>query len=236
MGMSSTEWSRYMRDQLGVPMEPDEISAAVVERLKAEYRRRVPLLPDAVETVRALAQRWPLALASSANRPLIDLVLELTGMAGALPGNGLLRGGAARKACAGRLHRGGSAAGSRSGAVRRGRGLHQRDPLGERRRDAGGRGPAAGLPAIGRSPGRRGRGPRLPGRARGGAGASWPEDGPGTETSALRRRAPARARPRGVASASRRSRAWPRRRRGTGSGSGSRGRRSAPPSAGSRRH
>ncbi len=81
MGMSSTEWSRYMRDQLGVPMEPDEISAAVVERLKAEYRRRVPLLPDAVETVRALAQRRPLALASSANRPLIDLVLDLTGMA-----------------------------------------------------------------------------------------------------------------------------------------------------------
>ncbi len=82
MGMSSTEWSRYMRDQLGVPMEPDEISAAVVERLKADYRRRVPLLPDAVETVRALAQRRPLAVASSANRPLIDLVLELTGMAG----------------------------------------------------------------------------------------------------------------------------------------------------------
>jgi HAD superfamily hydrolase (TIGR01509 family) len=81
MGMSSTEWSRYMRDQLGVPMEPDEISAAVVERLKADYRRRVPLLPHAVETVRALAQRRPLALASSANRPLIDLVLDLTGMA-----------------------------------------------------------------------------------------------------------------------------------------------------------
>jgi HAD superfamily hydrolase (TIGR01509 family) len=82
MGMSSTEWSRYMRDELGVPMERDEISAAVVERLKAHYRRRVPLLPDAVETVRALARRWPLAVASSANRPLIDLVLELAGMAG----------------------------------------------------------------------------------------------------------------------------------------------------------
>ena len=32
--------------------------------------------------MRALAERWPLAVASSANRPLIDLVLELTGMAG----------------------------------------------------------------------------------------------------------------------------------------------------------
>jgi HAD superfamily hydrolase (TIGR01509 family) len=82
MGMSSTEWSRYMHDELGVPMEPDEISAAVVEGLKTHYRRQVPLLPHAVETVRALAQRWPLAVASSANRPLIDLVLELSGMAG----------------------------------------------------------------------------------------------------------------------------------------------------------
>jgi HAD superfamily hydrolase (TIGR01509 family) len=81
MGMSSSEWSRYMREELGVPMEPAEISAAVVEGLEAYYRRRVPLLPHAVETVRALAQRWPLAVASSANRPLIDLVLELTGMA-----------------------------------------------------------------------------------------------------------------------------------------------------------
>lgn len=82
MGMSSSEWSRYMHSELGVPMEPAEISAAVVERLRARYRRRVPLLPHAVETVRSLAERWPLAVASSANRPLIDFVLELTGMAG----------------------------------------------------------------------------------------------------------------------------------------------------------
>jgi HAD superfamily hydrolase (TIGR01509 family) len=81
MGMSSGEWSRYMRSELGVPMEPAEISAAAVERIEAEYRRRVPLLPHAVESVRALAGRWPLAVASSANRPLIDLVLNLTGMA-----------------------------------------------------------------------------------------------------------------------------------------------------------
>jgi HAD superfamily hydrolase (TIGR01509 family) len=80
MGMSSREWSRYMRDQLGVPMEPREISAAVVARLEQRYREGVPLLPHAVETVRAFAKRWPLGLASSANRPLIELVLELTGI------------------------------------------------------------------------------------------------------------------------------------------------------------
>jgi HAD superfamily hydrolase (TIGR01509 family) len=80
MGMSSHEWSRYMRDALGVPLVPHEISAAVVARLEQRYREGVPLLPHAVETVRALAQHWPLGLASSANRPVIELVLSLTGM------------------------------------------------------------------------------------------------------------------------------------------------------------
>jgi HAD superfamily hydrolase (TIGR01509 family) len=80
MGMSSLEWSRYMRDALGVPMEPQEISAAVVARLEERYREGVPLLPHAVETAQALAERWPLGLASSANRPVIELVLSLTGM------------------------------------------------------------------------------------------------------------------------------------------------------------
>ena len=81
MGMSSQEWSRYMRDSLGVPMKPDQISAVVVERLRDRYDERVPLLPHAIETVRASAEAWPLGLASSSNRPLIDLVLERTGLA-----------------------------------------------------------------------------------------------------------------------------------------------------------
>jgi HAD superfamily hydrolase (TIGR01509 family) len=78
MGMSSLEWSRYMRDRIGVPMTPGEISTLVVERLMERYRRDLPLLPGAVETVREVAKRWPLGLASSSNRPVIDLVLELT--------------------------------------------------------------------------------------------------------------------------------------------------------------
>jgi HAD superfamily hydrolase (TIGR01509 family) len=83
IGMSSPEWSRYMRDELGVPMEPDQISAAVVARLERRYRERVPLLPHAAEAVHGAADRWPLGLASSANRPLIDLVLELTDLGAA---------------------------------------------------------------------------------------------------------------------------------------------------------
>jgi HAD superfamily hydrolase (TIGR01509 family) len=80
MGMSSLEWSRYMHDQLGVPADPDQISSDVVERMLASYRERLPLIDGAVEAVQRLAERWPLGLASSANRPLIDLALAESGL------------------------------------------------------------------------------------------------------------------------------------------------------------
>jgi HAD superfamily hydrolase (TIGR01509 family) len=81
MGMSSLEWSRYMHDVIGVADPPDEISAQVVRRLERIYRDELPLFDGAVEAVERLAARWPLGLASSSNRELIDLVLELSGMA-----------------------------------------------------------------------------------------------------------------------------------------------------------
>jgi HAD superfamily hydrolase (TIGR01509 family) len=77
MGMSSLEWSRYMHDDLQLDMTPEEISREVVARLEQLYRQRLPLLPGAREAVAALAAKWPLGLASSSNRELIDLVLEL---------------------------------------------------------------------------------------------------------------------------------------------------------------
>ena len=81
MGMSSVEWSRYMHDELGVPDPPEEISTEVVRRLEQIYRKRLPLIDGAQEAVEELAGRWPLGLASSSNRELIDLVLELSGLA-----------------------------------------------------------------------------------------------------------------------------------------------------------
>ena len=80
MGMSSIEWSRYMRDVVGLTEEPEEISAEVVRRLEDRYRRELPLIPGAEQAVQRLAARWPLALASSSNRELIDLVLESSGL------------------------------------------------------------------------------------------------------------------------------------------------------------
>jgi HAD superfamily hydrolase (TIGR01509 family) len=80
MGMSSLEWSRYMRDEIGIDEEPEEISAEVVRRLERIYRDELPLIDGAVEAVERLAAHRPLGLASSSNRELIDLVLELSGL------------------------------------------------------------------------------------------------------------------------------------------------------------
>ncbi len=80
MGMSSLEWSRYMHDVIGLREPPEEISAAVVGRLEETYREELPLFEGAPEAVARLTERWPLAVASSSNRPIIDLVLELSGL------------------------------------------------------------------------------------------------------------------------------------------------------------
>jgi HAD superfamily hydrolase (TIGR01509 family) len=80
MGMSSREWSRYMHETIGLPEPPEQINAEVVQRLVASYREHLPVIPGAREAVERLAARWPLGLASSSNRELIDLALELLGV------------------------------------------------------------------------------------------------------------------------------------------------------------
>jgi HAD superfamily hydrolase (TIGR01509 family) len=80
MGMSSTEWANYLHDELGVPLDPEEINREVVARMEELYRERLPLLPGALDAVRAMQTRWPLGLASSSNREIIELVLELSGL------------------------------------------------------------------------------------------------------------------------------------------------------------
>jgi HAD superfamily hydrolase (TIGR01509 family) len=81
MGMSSTEWSWYMHEELGVPDPPGEINRLVVERMMVRYRERLPVIDGAVEAVQRIGERWPLGLASSSNRPLIALALDLMGVA-----------------------------------------------------------------------------------------------------------------------------------------------------------
>jgi beta-phosphoglucomutase-like phosphatase (HAD superfamily) len=81
MGMSSKEWSRYMHDRLGLRESPDELNRIVVEEMQRRYGERFPLVDGAVEAVGRIGSRWPLGLASSSNRELIELALELMGVA-----------------------------------------------------------------------------------------------------------------------------------------------------------
>jgi HAD superfamily hydrolase (TIGR01509 family) len=80
LGMSSVEWSGYMRDTLAVDLAPDQIVDLVVADLLEQYRQRLPLVPGAVQAVQRIGQRWPLALASSAGRLVIDTVLAVAGL------------------------------------------------------------------------------------------------------------------------------------------------------------
>jgi HAD superfamily hydrolase (TIGR01509 family) len=80
MGMSTAEWSGYMSEDFGIPIPPATIAEQVIAAMKDEYRTRLPLLPGAVEAVFALAGRWPLAVASSAPKSLIEAVLDASGM------------------------------------------------------------------------------------------------------------------------------------------------------------
>jgi HAD superfamily hydrolase (TIGR01509 family) len=85
MGMSSPEWSRYMAETLGVPGTPEEINAAIVARMLERYGEAPPLIPGAVEAVRRCAGRWPLAVASSSNPELIEVVLDTAGLHDVIP-------------------------------------------------------------------------------------------------------------------------------------------------------
>jgi HAD superfamily hydrolase (TIGR01509 family) len=83
IGMSSPEWSAYIRDELGVRRAPEAINREVVAMMERRLGEELPLLPGAISTVRALEARWRLGLASSANREIIDLVLEISGLSDA---------------------------------------------------------------------------------------------------------------------------------------------------------
>ncbi len=80
MGMSTPEWARYLSEDLGVGLPPDEVATAVIDRMAARYTEHVPFMDGAVETVRRFAARWPLGVASSSPPRLINTVLQSSGL------------------------------------------------------------------------------------------------------------------------------------------------------------
>ena len=80
MGMSTGEWSRHLSEDVGVGIPPEQVAADVLDRMAERYRSSLPLIPGSVEAVRRIAARFPVALASSSARILIDQVLATAGL------------------------------------------------------------------------------------------------------------------------------------------------------------
>jgi HAD superfamily hydrolase (TIGR01509 family) len=80
MGMSTAEWSAYMSEDFGLRLPPAQVAELVIAAMAAEYQAHLPLLPGAVEAVRSLSARWPLAVASSAPKSLIEAVLDASAL------------------------------------------------------------------------------------------------------------------------------------------------------------
>src|SRR3954469_4068645 len=79
-GMSTPEWARYLVEELGAQLSPPEIATVVVKRMAARYAAEPPLIPGAVDVVRQVSARWPVAIASSSPVILIKGFLDVTGL------------------------------------------------------------------------------------------------------------------------------------------------------------
>ncbi len=81
MGMSTAEWARYLTEEAGVDQRPEEVAAAVIALMARQYAQKLPLISGALEALERFGNRWPLGLASSSPRSLIDTVLATAGLA-----------------------------------------------------------------------------------------------------------------------------------------------------------
>jgi len=77
IGMSTQEWSAYLADVVGIR---GDVRRRTLDAVLAAYREHLPVLPGAVEALHRLAARWPLGLATSSSRVLIDASLDIMGV------------------------------------------------------------------------------------------------------------------------------------------------------------
>ena len=86
MGANSRGWARIMRERMGLPSTEDAaIEVDIVDRVLRRYVDGAPEIAGAISTVRAIAEHWPVAIASSAHRAVIDAALHGTGLAAVIP-------------------------------------------------------------------------------------------------------------------------------------------------------
>lgn len=81
MGMSTQEWSTHLADVVGLTGTAHQAARRTIGTLQELYRTEgLPVLPGATEAVERIGARWPLGLASSSPRVLIDAALAAMGV------------------------------------------------------------------------------------------------------------------------------------------------------------
>lgn len=84
-GMSTPEWADYLVSTVGVELSPEKAAAGVIDEMADRYAAGPPVIPGAVEVVRKVADRYPVAIASSSPPVLIRAFLEATGLTPVVP-------------------------------------------------------------------------------------------------------------------------------------------------------
>jgi len=80
MGARTAEWSTALSEAVGGAVSAESAAEAVIAELAAEYRRNPPVIPGAIDAVRALARELRLGLVSGSPPVLIALVLNVLGL------------------------------------------------------------------------------------------------------------------------------------------------------------
>ncbi len=80
MGMSTAEWSAYLADQVGLTGTAEDAERRTLDALAERYRDHLPVVPGAADAVRRIAAVWPVGLATSTPRRLIDTILDAVGV------------------------------------------------------------------------------------------------------------------------------------------------------------
>jgi HAD superfamily hydrolase (TIGR01509 family) len=84
MGVRTADWSTALSNITGGKIGPEAAAREVIANLAAAYRQNLPVIDGAVETVRALAQRFRLGLASGSPQELIAMTLQLLDLTGCI--------------------------------------------------------------------------------------------------------------------------------------------------------
>ncbi len=80
MGRSTLGWARVMQDKLALDESVDEIIAEMKARVIAQYERRMPARPGALESVSEMRRHFRIGLASGSPTEIIKAVLSITGL------------------------------------------------------------------------------------------------------------------------------------------------------------